>query len=245
LIGYGSQTYVDDVIADVRATGRPAVLLYAGDHDPRGEDIDRDFTARTDCWDEVRRVALTAEQVERYALPPQPGKDTDSRAAGFIARHGRLVHVELDALPPDVLRALYADAIAEFWNDDAHDATLEREAAERRTLQRGGRQAKPSSPRETPRCHVLRASVCRPLSERWTPFKSWPGRHRRTDARPDAVTRRLPNTAPARADVRVCPGGCSEQVPRSIVVPRSSGRQNGSPRTPDDAGDCEFGGGSR
>jgi hypothetical protein len=55
LSGYGSQTYVDDVIADVAATKRPAVLLYAGDHDPSGEDIDRDFTARTDCWDEVRR----------------------------------------------------------------------------------------------------------------------------------------------------------------------------------------------
>ncbi len=80
--GYGSQTYVDDVVADVTKTDRPAVLLYAGDHDPSGEDIDRDFTARTDCWDEVRRVALTAEQVEQYALPPQPGKETDSRARG-------------------------------------------------------------------------------------------------------------------------------------------------------------------
>jgi hypothetical protein len=154
--GYGSQTYVDDVIADVRATGRPAVLLYAGDHDPSGEDIDRDFTARTDCWDEVRRVALTAAQVERYALPPQPGKDTDSRAAGFIARHGRLVQVELDALPPDVLRALYADAIAEFWNDDAHEAALEREAAERRTLAaRRTSGMKPSCPCRTPRCAGL------------------------------------------------------------------------------------------
>ena len=86
--GYGSQTYVDDVIADVRGHERPAVLLYAGDHDPSGEDIDRDFIARTDCWDEVRRVALTAAQVEQYALPPQPGKETDSRAAGFIERHG-------------------------------------------------------------------------------------------------------------------------------------------------------------
>ena len=32
--------------------------------------------------------------------------------------------------------------------------------------------------------HVLRASVCRPLSERWTPFESSPGRDPRTDARP-------------------------------------------------------------
>src|SRR4051794_34898742 len=61
--GYGSQTYVDDVSADVRAAGRPAVLLYAGDHDASGEDIDRDFVARTSCWSEVRRVALTAVQV--------------------------------------------------------------------------------------------------------------------------------------------------------------------------------------
>ena len=106
--GYGSQTYVDDVIADVGRTKRPAVLLYAGDHDPSGEDIDRDFTARTDCWDEVRRVALTAAQVEQYALPPQPGKATRQPRAGFVARHGRLVQVELDALPPDVLHALYA-----------------------------------------------------------------------------------------------------------------------------------------
>jgi len=134
--GYGSQTYVDDVIEDVEATGRPAVLLYAGDHDPSGEDIDRDFTARTDCWSEVRRVALTAEQVERYALPPQPGKETDSRARRFVERHGRLVQVELDALPPDVLRDLFTDAMAEFWNSEAHEQVLAREATDRRALKR-------------------------------------------------------------------------------------------------------------
>ena len=58
----------------------------------------RDFTERTDCWQEVRRVALTAAQVKEYALPPQPGKETDSRARGFVSVHGRLVQVELD--PP-------------------------------------------------------------------------------------------------------------------------------------------------
>jgi hypothetical protein len=133
--GYGSQTYVDDVVADVERTNRSAVLLYAGDHDPSGEDIDRDFTARTDCWDEVRRVALTAEQVVRYDLPPQPGKETDSRARGFVERHGRLVQVELDALPPDVLRELYDEAIAEFWDDAAYEQALKDEAADRRMLE--------------------------------------------------------------------------------------------------------------
>jgi len=133
--GYGSQTYVDDVVDDVASTDRPAVLLYAGDHDPSGEDIDRDFTARTGCWDEVRRVALTAEQVEEYALPPQPGKEADSRARSFVERHGRLVQVELDALPPDVLRTLYAHAIAEFWEGDVYEQVVQRESDDRRTLE--------------------------------------------------------------------------------------------------------------
>jgi hypothetical protein len=135
--GYGSQTYVDDVAAHAKKDGRPAVLLYAGDHDASGEDIDRDFTARTGCWWKVRRVALTATQVRQYALPPQPGKETDSRARGFVARHGKLVQVELDALPPDVLRTLYTDAIAAFWNDDAYRQALAREATERRSLTKG------------------------------------------------------------------------------------------------------------
>jgi hypothetical protein len=134
--GYGSQTYIDDVRADVNQTHRPAVLLYAGDHDPSGEDIDRDFVARTGCWDEVRRVALSADQVARYNLPPQPGKEADSRAAGFIARHGRLVQVELDALDPAVLRELYTEALAGFWLDAAYQKALKRERTDVRLLKK-------------------------------------------------------------------------------------------------------------
>lgn len=132
--GYGSQTYVDDVVRDVEKTDRPAVLLYAGDHDPSGEDIDRDFVERTACWSEVRRVALSAAQVVEYGLPPQPGKETDSRAGGFVARHGHLVQVELDALPPDVLRMLFTNALTDFWDDEIYQAALGREDQERRRL---------------------------------------------------------------------------------------------------------------
>lgn len=132
--GYGSQSFVDEVAADAKASGRPAVLLYAGDHDPSGEDIDRDFVARTGCWEEVRRVALSAEQVEEYELPPQPGKTTDSRAAQFVARHGALVQVELDALPPEVLRQLYSHAIADYWDEDEHSVALAQELEDRRAL---------------------------------------------------------------------------------------------------------------
>jgi hypothetical protein len=128
--GYSSQTYVDEVAADVSDYARPAVLLYAGDFDPSGEDIDRDFVERTGCFDEVVRVALTAEQVEAYGLPPAMGKSTDSRAGGFIARHGALVQVELDALPPDVLHDLFQVSIDTFWDVSAFDAVLEAERAD-------------------------------------------------------------------------------------------------------------------
>jgi hypothetical protein len=128
--GYASHTYKADVAADVDLSGRPAVLLYAGDHDPSGEDIDRDFVDKSGCWSKVVRVALTAEQVDAYGLPPAPGKETDSRAAGFIAKHGELVQVELDALDPDDLRGLYQAALDGFWDPSAYDAALEREAAE-------------------------------------------------------------------------------------------------------------------
>ena len=108
--GYSSQSFVDEVIADMD-TSRSAVLLYAGDHDPSGHDIPRDFVERAGCFDEVERVALSPEQVDQYQLPPAMGKATDSRADGFVQRFGELVQVELDALPPDVLHALFESAL--------------------------------------------------------------------------------------------------------------------------------------
>ena len=132
--GYSSQSYIDEIVEDVEAQGRPAVLIYAGDFDPSGEDIQRDFLERAGCFDEVVRVALTPEQIEEYELPEQMGKATDSRAGGFVARHGKLVQVELDALPPDVLRHVYSEAIGRFWDDDAYAAVLEREVDESESL---------------------------------------------------------------------------------------------------------------
>lgn len=132
--GYASQSFVDQVRRDVERQGRPAVLLYGGDFDPSGEDIDRDFVERSGCWSEVVRVALDADQVDTYGLPPAMGKATDSRASAFVARHGHLVQVELDALPPDELRGLYATAIAARWDDDTYRQTLATEVAERAQL---------------------------------------------------------------------------------------------------------------
>lgn len=128
--GYSSQTFVDEVAADVDEQGRPSVLLYAGDFDPSGMDIDRDFAERGACFDEVVRVALTRSIVDEYNLPPMPGKAEDSRSARFMLEHGELVQVELDALPPEDLRKLYQQAIDQFWDKKAYAKSRKREGDE-------------------------------------------------------------------------------------------------------------------
>ena len=135
LAGYDSESHIAEVRRLVLRQARPAVLLYAGDFDPSGEDILRDYAERSGCWDKIRHIALTDEQVARYELPENPGKTTDSRASAFAARHGRLVQVELDALDPEDLRQLYADATAEFWDESPYRDVMVRERADREALQ--------------------------------------------------------------------------------------------------------------
>jgi hypothetical protein len=42
--------------------------------------------------------------------------------------------VELDALDPNELRALFTRALAPFWDETAYQKSLKREAADRRQL---------------------------------------------------------------------------------------------------------------
>jgi hypothetical protein len=138
--GYASQTLVDDVRKDISDQGRPAALIYAGDHDPTGEDIPRDFEQRVGNFKRVLRMALTPEQVEEYSLPFNPDAEVeaklerDPRAAAFRKRHGALVQYEMDALPPETLRNLYQAAIDEYWDVDAYEAVLAVEEQERNSL---------------------------------------------------------------------------------------------------------------
>jgi hypothetical protein len=133
--GYGSQTIKDDVRDEVEGDGRPAIALYLGDLDPSGEDIQRDFEERTDfCFDELHRLAVTFEQIDELGLVPAPGKRTDSRAPGFIAKYGQLVQVEVEAIDPRVLEELVTDAAFDYIDEDVHGQVLEREEREREIL---------------------------------------------------------------------------------------------------------------
>jgi len=119
--GYPSFTYVQRMASYIRnrLTGKPTVLLYFGDFDPSGVDIERDLTERLAKYEagdfSVRRVALTPDQIAQYSLPPMPVKRSDARSPTFVAAYGDEA-VELDALEPDVLQRLVAESIEEHIN---------------------------------------------------------------------------------------------------------------------------------
>ncbi|RSS85702.1 hypothetical protein EF919_37795, partial [Streptomyces sp. WAC02707] len=85
--GFGSQSYVDIVRERTARDPRPAHLLYVGDFDCSGEDIERDWVQRTGCWSRVERVLLTRDQVLEYELPATEGKSGDPRWPGFARRY--------------------------------------------------------------------------------------------------------------------------------------------------------------
>lgn len=121
-----------------RYVGRDVTVLYFGDFDPSGEDMVRSLQERLDrlgVEPEIVKVALTMDDIERYNLPPNLTKKSDTRSAAFIARHGD-VSVELDALPPDVLRGELTRALESHMDLEALEHVRRQEAAERKEIMR-------------------------------------------------------------------------------------------------------------
>lgn len=126
------------------ADGKKATIIHLGDHDPSGIDMTRDIEDRminfldydgVSTFDfEIDRIALNYDQVEVYGPPPNPAKVTDSRAAGYIALHGR-ESWELDALEPTVLSDLIDGAIRDRLDRDLWEQAVAREENETRMLE--------------------------------------------------------------------------------------------------------------
>jgi hypothetical protein len=105
-LGELSATHCAWHIERVLAHRKRTRILYISDHDPAGEimpvSVARkiEFLLRRDGHDldvRLEPLVLTREQVEAYALPRIPIKDSDVRKGHFEERHGEGA-VELDAL---------------------------------------------------------------------------------------------------------------------------------------------------
>ncbi len=89
--------------------------------------------AEIGCEPEIVKCALTRDDVDRYGLPPNPTKKTDSRGAAFVAEHGD-ISVELDALPVDVLRQRIARDVEARMDMPALTRVRKTEERERRRI---------------------------------------------------------------------------------------------------------------
>jgi len=134
--GYPSISYLYEAAEAVSECNKPAFLYYFGDYDPSGCDITRaveagirEFAPSAEIH--FQRVAVTREQINRWALPTRPTKKTDSRSRQFDGES-----VEVDAVPPATLRVMVRDCI-ERHIDPWRLTQLRRvEAQERETLKR-------------------------------------------------------------------------------------------------------------
>jgi len=132
--GYPSLSYLFEAAETIAECGKPAYLYYLGDWDPSGVDITRsvergvrEFAPNAEI--ELERIAVTPRQVEELGLPTRPTKKTDTRSKNFSGES-----VEVDAIPPALLRALVRECIEKHVDRRTLARTRRIEAAERETL---------------------------------------------------------------------------------------------------------------
>jgi hypothetical protein len=146
--GYSSQSFMYRKGMEIRQKlidGKPVAILYFGDHDSSGIDMDRDILERLRLFAlkmfpgdgtkfvQLSRVALTMEQIESFKPPPNPAKITDSRAKEYIRKYGHSSW-ELDALEPQVLAAMAQQEIEGFIDKKLWNEAIEEEDIHRKKL---------------------------------------------------------------------------------------------------------------
>jgi hypothetical protein len=120
-----------------RNNGQTPIIFHLGDHDPSGIDMTRDNSDRLKLFThfgvKVERLALNMDQVRQYNPPPNPAKETDSRATGYIDKFGS-ESWELDALEPTVITRLITNAVEPLVNKRKWKTALKEEAVGRDQL---------------------------------------------------------------------------------------------------------------
>jgi len=131
--GYSSRTQILQILDKMDDYEKKHKILYLGDFDPTGLDIERSLLERirneTD-WDiDSERIGLTFDQAKD--LPPNPTKKADTRTSFYRNKYGDKCW-ELDALEPDVLIELVKKNIRKHidsvkWNEVKHQEQATRQ----------------------------------------------------------------------------------------------------------------------
>ena len=134
--GYCSLRPRYDIEQRFRESGKDKlVLLILSDFDPDGEEIAHSLArSLRDDFDiediEPIKVAITADQVEEFDLPPaMKAKTTSANYKRFADEHGDGVW-ELEALPPETLQNVLREAIDSVIDTEAFNHEIDQEKAD-------------------------------------------------------------------------------------------------------------------
>jgi hypothetical protein len=134
--GYCSLPPRHEMARRFRESGKERlIILLVSDFDPDGEEIAASFarSMRDDFGIAESRLhpiklALTADQVQQFDLPPSmDAKLTSSRTKRFVEQHGKSVW-ELEALSPTSLQQIVRDGITGVLDLDLFNRELQAEA---------------------------------------------------------------------------------------------------------------------
>ena len=131
--GYNSWSVKKELADMFRAYGKKPVVLYFGDFDPSGEDIFRDIEESFGFFQislkKIEKVSLTKNDIDKYNLPADFAKKSDTRAKKFIAKNGDMA-VELDALPVGILREKIKNGIEKYLDMEKFKIVLGEQSQE-------------------------------------------------------------------------------------------------------------------
>ena len=131
--GYNSWSVKKELADMFRAHGKKPVVLYFGDFDPSGEDIFRDIEESFGFFQislkKIEKVSLTKNDIDKYNLPADFAKKSDTRAKKFIAKNGDMA-VELDALPVGILREKIKNGIEKYLDMEKFKIVLGEQSQE-------------------------------------------------------------------------------------------------------------------
>jgi len=146
--GYSSWTFLKEAADRIQehAEGRRTVILYFGDFDPSGRDIER-FISESLEWfgvdATIENIAVTQEQIDRYGLPHSP---EDAEEVAKMRRDPRfktwehgLYRVELDALMafvPDEFERIVKSSVEAHFDPEVYQETLKLQEEEQKTVWR-------------------------------------------------------------------------------------------------------------
>lgn len=126
--------------AAILEDGLSPVVLHLADHDPTGIEMTRDVSERLELYAgqevEVRRVALTMNQVRRHRPPPNFIKEQDANSAKYRRQFGTTQCWELDALAPTVIAGLIRGQLEKMIDAKKWAAAKRREERHRSELRR-------------------------------------------------------------------------------------------------------------